>query len=109
MLYAKKLFEFFDVTYGSREDRGAKDLIVWTSTMVRTGMTVAEINNVWEVIKWRSATHIYTCTYKGRGRREGRGAAGMRGKIDDGLTRRLVMYCVVSGVWMRSMPASVTG
>lgn len=60
MLYAKKLFEFFDVTYGSREDRGAKDLIVWTSTMVRTGMTVAEINNVWEVIKWRSATHTYT-------------------------------------------------
>ena len=59
MLYAKKLLEFFNVTYGPRkgpdgqEEGPPKDLIVWTSTMVRTGMTVAELNNVWEVIKWR--------------------------------------------------------
>jgi hypothetical protein len=37
---------------------GADQLIIWTSTMVRTGMTVAELNKSYEVIKWRCLSEI---------------------------------------------------
>lgn len=57
MLYAKKLSEFVGTIYGPKvlEDGTVSrpELIVWTSTMLRTGMTVAELNKSWEVIKWR--------------------------------------------------------
>lgn len=57
MLYAKKLSEFIGTIYGPKvlEDGTVSrpELIVWTSTMLRTGMTVAELNKSWEVIKWR--------------------------------------------------------
>lgn len=33
-------------------------LSIWTSTLVRTGMTVAELNKSWEVIKWRCLDEI---------------------------------------------------
>lgn len=33
-------------------------LSIWTSTMVRTGMTVEELNKCWEVTKWRCLDEI---------------------------------------------------
>ena len=58
MLYAKKLNSFFQTIYKPGEVPGAEqgnrpELTVWTSTMLRTGMTVADLNKSWEVIKWR--------------------------------------------------------
>ena len=63
MLYASKLNEFVRTIYapleeGEEVDNSKPELIVWTSTMTRTGMTVAELNKSWEVIKWKCLDEI---------------------------------------------------
>lgn len=60
ILYAQKLEEFVHSIYQPDDpsDRANPNLTVWTSTMVRTGMTVAGLNQSWEVIKWRCLDEI---------------------------------------------------
>ena len=56
-MYATKLNEFVRTIYAPHEEGDTDDskpeLIVWTSTLTRTGMTVADLNKSWEVIKWK--------------------------------------------------------
>ena len=55
-MYAAKLNEFIRTIYAPHEEGDADDkpeLIVWTSTLTRTGMTVAGLNQSWEVLKWK--------------------------------------------------------
>ncbi len=60
MLYAQKLDEFVHSVYKPDDpsDPTNPNLTVWTSTLVRTGMTVAHLNQSWEVIKWRCLDEI---------------------------------------------------
>lgn len=60
ILYAQKLEEFVHSVYRPDDpaDRANPNLTVWTSTMLRTGMTVAGLNQSWEVIKWRCLDEI---------------------------------------------------
>jgi len=60
MLYAQKLEEFVHSVYKPDDpsDRANPSLTVWTSTLVRTGMTVAGLDQSWEVIKWRCLDEI---------------------------------------------------
>lgn len=52
-VYANHLRDFMRKQYPP-----GTDLVVWTSTMLRTGMTVAPMTEVWEVVKWRALDEI---------------------------------------------------
>eukprot|EP00611_Tribonema_gayanum_P026782 TRINITY_DN6463_c0_g1_i2.p1 TRINITY_DN6463_c0_g1~~TRINITY_DN6463_c0_g1_i2.p1 ORF type:complete len:552 (-),score=217.16 TRINITY_DN6463_c0_g1_i2:103-1758(-) len=59
-VYAAKLCEFMQALYPA-----GSDLAVWTSTMVRTGETVAPMTGVYDVVKWRALDEIYAGKMEG--------------------------------------------
>ncbi|CAM9113009.1 unnamed protein product [Phaeothamnion confervicola] len=52
-VYAHHLFDFMRKKYPEKPE-----LVVWTSTMLRTGMTVSPMTEHWEVVKWRALDEI---------------------------------------------------
>jgi 6-phosphofructo-2-kinase / fructose-2,6-biphosphatase 2 len=61
-VYAAKLFEYMQQLYpthqnsnGSNSSSNSSDseLVVWTSTMVRTGQTVSYMLGHYEIVKWK--------------------------------------------------------
>ncbi|CAM9704661.1 unnamed protein product, partial [Discosporangium mesarthrocarpum] len=58
VVYAQKLADFMNQLYPPHHQGGSDGLTVWTSTMLRTGQTVAPMTADREVIKWGTLSEI---------------------------------------------------
>jgi broad specificity phosphatase PhoE len=59
-VYAAKLFEYMQQLYPTQQNGSSSsgsssdsELVVWTSTMVRTGQTVSYMLGHYEIVKWK--------------------------------------------------------